>query len=64
MTDGESHVSERFLQSWNVLKDKKGFAVLSLLLGRESVQGVEGFSDRIVRASSFEDESVYQAFEI
>lgn len=64
VTDGESHVSERFLQSWNVLKDKKGFAVLSLLLGRESVQGVEGFSDRIVRASSFEDESVYQAFEI
>lgn len=64
VTDGESHVSEHFLKSWNELKDKKGFAVLSLLLGRESVQGVEGFSDRIVRASSFEDESVYQAFEI
>ncbi|MGG1880731.1 VWA domain-containing protein [Paenibacillus cisolokensis] len=64
VTDGESHVSERFLQSWNELKSKKGFSVLSLLLGRESIQGVEGFSDRIVRASTFEDESVYQAFEI
>ena len=64
VTDGESHVNEHFLKSWNELKDKKGLAVLSLLLGRESVQGVEGFSDRIVRASSFEDESVYQAFEI
>ncbi|KHF29060.1 Protein ViaA [Paenibacillus sp. P1XP2] len=64
VTDGESHVSERFLQSWNELKSKKGFSVLSLLLGRESIQGVQGFSDRIVRASTFEDESVYQAFEI
>lgn len=64
VTDGESHVSEHFLQSWNDLKDRKGCSVLSLLLGMESVQGVEGFSDRIVRASSFEDESVYQAFEI
>ncbi|GIO38189.1 VWA domain-containing protein [Paenibacillus antibioticophila] len=64
VTDGESHVSEHFLQTWNELKDKKGLSVLSLLLGRESIQGVEDFSDRIVRASSFEDESVTQAFEI
>ncbi|MBG9795331.1 hypothetical protein ABD76_25895 [Paenibacillus dendritiformis] len=64
VTDGEAHMNERFLNSWNELKEKKGFSVLSLLLGTESIEGVEGFSDRIVKASSFEDESVYQAFEI
>lgn len=64
VTDGEAHVNERFLNIWNELKGKKGFSVLSLLLGTESIEGVEGFSDRIVKASSFEDESVYQAFEI
>lgn len=64
VTDGESHVSEQFLSSFHELKERKGFSVLSLLLGSESIQGVKDFSDRIVRASSFEDESVYQIFEI
>ncbi|MDY7989892.1 VWA domain-containing protein [Paenibacillus polymyxa] len=64
VTDGEAHVNDQFIDYWNELKKEKGFSVLSLLLGTESNKGVQGFSDRIVKASSFEDESVYQAFEI
>ncbi|MCC3380894.1 hypothetical protein ACFQ5D_23020 [Paenibacillus farraposensis] len=64
VTDGEAHVNGQFIDYWNELKKEKGFSVLSMLLGTESIQGVQGFSDRIVKASSFEDESVYQAFEI
>ncbi|WP_134913161.1 VWA domain-containing protein [Paenibacillus sp. IHB B 3084] len=64
VTDGESRVNGEFLNTWNELREKKGFSVLSLLLGTESIQGVRGFSNRIVKASSFKDESVYQAFEV
>ncbi|MFK4472598.1 uncharacterized protein with von Willebrand factor type A (vWA) domain [Paenibacillus sp. RC73] len=64
VTDGESRVNDEFLNTWSELREKKGFSVLSLLLGTESIQGVRGFSNRIVKASSFKDESVYQAFEV
>ncbi|WP_366295394.1 hypothetical protein [Paenibacillus sp. AN1007] len=64
VTDGEAHVNHGFLEAWNSLKEQKGFSVLSLLLGKESIHGVDGFSDRIVRASSFEDQSIQQAFDI
>lgn len=64
VTDGEAHVNDEYIRYWNQLKKEKGFSVLSLLLGTESIQGVQGFSDRVVKASSFEDESVYEAFKI
>ncbi|WP_156897714.1 hypothetical protein [Paenibacillus massiliensis] len=64
VTDGEAHVNDEYLRYWNELKKEKGFSVLSLLLGTESINGVQDFSDRVVKASSFEDESVYEAFDI
>ncbi|SEL29562.1 VWA domain-containing protein [Paenibacillus sp. OK003] len=64
VTDGEAHVNHDFLKAWTSLKEQKGFSVLSLLLGKESIRGVDGFSDRIVRASSFEDQAIQQAFDI
>lgn len=64
VTDGEASVDRDFIKSWDELKTQKGFHVLSLLLGTESERGVKGFSDRIIKASDFQDETVYQAFEI
>lgn len=65
VTDGEANVSQKFLDTWSVLKEKKEFKVLSLLLGTQKPYGVQSFSDRIVKASSFYDEkAITQAFEI
>ena len=64
VTDGDAHVNHDFLEGWSSLKEQKGFSVLSLLLGKESIHGVNGFSDQIVQASSFEDQSIQQAFDI
>lgn len=47
VTDGESHVSERFLQSWNVLKDKKGFCGLIFT----SWKGICSRSGRFLRSN-------------
>lgn len=65
VTDGEAtDITSMFLSRWKQLQKERRFSVLTLLLGVESASEVEGFSDRIVKASSFADESIYQAFEI
>ncbi|QQZ58964.1 VWA domain-containing protein [Paenibacillus sonchi] len=64
VTDGDANVSNEFLDRWKNLKAKREIRVLSILLGTEKASEVELFSDRIVKASSFEDEAVYQVFEI
>lgn len=63
VTDGQSRVSEAFLDRWNALKKRKGYSVLTLLLGNEVSYGVELFSDQIVKASSWKDEVVYTLFD-
>lgn len=64
VTDGESSVSGQFIQQWNELKKTKNFRVLSLLLGTQRDSSVRQFSDQVIKASSFYDEAVHQAFEI
>ncbi|MCE3203410.1 vWA domain-containing protein [Paenibacillus sonchi] len=64
VTDGEATVSAEFMDKWQELKTKREIRVLSILLGSEKVEVVNRFSDKVVKASSFEDEAVYQAFEI
>lgn len=64
VTDGEAGVTDRFIESWNELKAKKDFRVLSLLIGTECDNVVKLFSDRVVKASGFQDDAVHAAFEI
>ncbi|WP_411347033.1 vWA domain-containing protein [Paenibacillus sp. WLX2291] len=65
VTDGSSDdIDSTFMNDWNHLRQKKHVSVLSLLLGVESVSGVEAFSDRIVKASSFEDDAIHEVFTI
>lgn len=63
-TDGEASVSEHFLSMWQEIKVKREFRVLSILLGGNNGRVLSSFSDRVVSASSFEDEAFYQIFEI
>lgn len=64
VTDGDASLSDSFISDWQQLKENRGFRVLSLLLGTERNETVELFSDRVVKVSSFSDESVSQAFDI
>lgn len=64
VTDGLDSLDEEFLTKWQELKIKREVRVLSILLGNEKATTVNRFSDKVVKASSFEDEAVYQAFEI
>ncbi|MNB77493.1 hypothetical protein D3C75_241790 [compost metagenome] len=64
VTDGEATLYEDFLTQWQEFKTKREVRVLSILLGNEKATTVNHFSDKVVKASSFEDEAVYQAFEI
>lgn len=64
VTDGDASLSTSFVCDWQQLKEKRGFRVLSLILGRETDQTVKLFSDQVVRVSSFTDESISQAFDI
>jgi Uncharacterized protein containing a von Willebrand factor type A (vWA) domain len=64
VTDGEDSVSDVFIKKWNELKQAKDFRVFSLLIGTEYDETVKLFSDRVVKASSFQDDTVHAAFEI
>jgi uncharacterized protein with von Willebrand factor type A (vWA) domain len=64
LTDGESTVSDSFVENWNALKLKKDFRVLTLLLGTAKEYTVKQFSDRVVKAKNLLDHTAYQAFEI
>ncbi|WP_027092659.1 vWA domain-containing protein [Cohnella thermotolerans] len=64
LTDGESTVSDSFVENWNALKLKKDFRVLTLLLGTAKEYTVKQFSDRVVKAKNLLDHAAYQAFEI
>jgi uncharacterized protein with von Willebrand factor type A (vWA) domain len=64
VTDGDASLSSSFVSDWQQLKEKRGFRVLSLILGRETDETVKLFSDQVVRVSSFTDESISQAFDI
>lgn len=64
VTDGESRLKESFVERFNSTKREKGFHVLSLLLGIEKTETVELFSDEILKARDFDDESSHVAFEI
>lgn len=64
VTDGESSLKESFVEKFNTTKREKGFQVLSLLLGIEETETVELFSDEILKARDFDDESSHVAFEI
>lgn len=58
ITDGDDTVSSHFIEQFNKKKEEKQFKVLTILL-EEGYQGkVKPFSDEIVTATSFEDESV------
>ncbi|GGA56065.1 VWA domain-containing protein [Kroppenstedtia guangzhouensis] len=64
VTDGESYLNESFVERFNSTKQKKGFQVLSLLLGVEERETVELFSDEVLKAKDFDDESSHVAFGI
>jgi len=64
VTDGDASLSDGFICDWNALKAMKDFRVLSLLLGSQQDRTVNRFSDCVVKAKSFQDDAVYQAFEI
>lgn len=64
VTDGEDRLTDDFIGSWNDLKKKKEFQVLTLLLGTENDSTVRQFSDRVVKVSSFMDSAISEAFEI
>ena len=64
LTDGEANVSDEFREKWNELNLKKGFRVLTLLLGTAKDYTVKKFSDRVVKAKNLLDDAAYQAFEI
>jgi len=64
VTDGEDRLTEDFVKHWNELKASKDFRVLSLLIGTKRDATVKLFSDRVVKASGFQDDAVHAAFEI
>lgn len=64
LTDGEDRLDDEYIRHFNVIKKEKEFKVLSLLLGSERGSTVAKFSDRIVKASSFSDDAIHEAFEI
>ncbi|KAB2952155.1 VWA domain-containing protein [Heliorestis acidaminivorans] len=55
ITDGESYVSSDFLQSFNELKEKKQFSVITVLLDAWNTETVEQFSDKITKVVSGQD---------
>jgi len=60
----EADIPDDFLKYWNDLKESKDFRVLSLLIGTKRDATVKLFSDRVVKASGFQDDAVHTAFEI
>ncbi|MHC8515433.1 vWA domain-containing protein [Sporosarcina sp. ITBMC105] len=63
VTDGENDVSEEFLQRFIDKKSEKNVQVLSLLMGTTST-AVEGFSDRVMHVTDFDEAGSYSLFEI
>jgi uncharacterized protein with von Willebrand factor type A (vWA) domain len=64
VTDGEDQMSPQFLEYWNELRNKKGFRVLSLLIGRLDENKVRQFSNHVYTASSLMDSEAFTIFEI
>ncbi|MGC8229317.1 vWA domain-containing protein [Pseudobacillus badius] len=65
ITDGDSIVKKEFIDQFNKMKRKKGFNVLSLVLGNKHYEKyVEPFSNRIVSIKGLMDENSFEAFEI
>lgn len=65
ITDGDDHVGEEFIETFNEKKKDKKFNVLSLVIGPERFHNyVKPFSDQIVGIEDFTDEKGFAAFEI
>lgn len=64
VTDGEASLSKQFVNNFNKKKKEKQFNVLSLVLGQEDTTTIKNFSEKIIRASSFEDEVAEEVFSI
>ncbi|MDT3417209.1 uncharacterized protein with von Willebrand factor type A (vWA) domain [Brevibacillus aydinogluensis] len=65
ITDGEDTLSTQFLEWFTKEKKAKDFQVLSIVLGSENDETLRKFSDEVVRASSFNEEGVFdKAFSI
>lgn len=64
VTDGMAYLKEDFIERFNAKKQEKGFHVLSLLLGVENTETVKLFSDEILKARDFDDESSHTALGI
>lgn len=62
VTDGESHVSDDFLNFFQQRKQVIGFYVLSLLIGMN--RNVEQFSDKVIQIKDFNDKGSFTALEI
>lgn len=63
VTDGEDEVEDSFLETFNECKKKKEFEVLSLVVGSDT-DVTEGFSDRVLHVTEFDEEGSFTAFEI
>ncbi|MCF6095077.1 VWA domain-containing protein [Microaerobacter geothermalis] len=58
VTDGEANLYSKFIENFQHKKKEKQFQVLSIVLGDEKTDTVKLFSDEVVKASSFTDNSV------
>lgn len=61
VTDGESSVSETWLQGFKQAKKEKVFNVISIKIGDSNYKTLTTFSDKIVSADNFFDEKVSDA---
>ena len=63
VTDGEGTLADSFLQAFNKTKRRKGFNVLSLVIG-EGSDIITQFSDKVIKIKDFNEQGSYAAFKL